>query len=522
MFRKLHLLFHTVRYLKPIQVYYQLLYKFKAPLLRYIRYNKYQDTRPVKFTGNYTDLVMYEGKLSAPLHFSFLNLHKDFDERVDWNFMAHGKLWNYNLQYFDYLHDPSVSHALKQQLLDDFSGKLLAHSIKPEPYPVSLRLINWLLYYSETGYSSAPFIKAIQYQSDYLQCNLEYHILANHLMENLVALSIASIAFQDDRLLASVSLKLKKELQEQILPDGGHYEGSPMYHSIILSKLLMLYGICQETNRNELLPVLHTTIGKMIGWLQTFSFRNGTYAHFNDSAEKIAVAPATLYTYAKAYSVTTTEVGLQESGYRKFTNGSYEVIVDVAPIQPIYQPGHAHADMLHFCVQYKDELVLADTSTSTYNAGTTRNFERSTSAHNTVVINEADQSDTWSAFRVGRRARVEVLKEGNDHLVGQCTMPDNVVHKRTFLFEANGIVIEDEVNANTTASALFHFDHTQHGITLKSNKMVGNENIVITFDSPDDIFVLKYQQAIEFNRTKVATVVKVDFTSVLKTKIHFY
>ena len=36
---------------------------------------------------------------------------------------------------------------------------------------------------------------------------------------------------------------LKKELSEQILPDGGHYELSPMYHSIILEDILDLHNI---------------------------------------------------------------------------------------------------------------------------------------------------------------------------------------------------------------------------------------------------------------------------------------
>jgi len=35
-------------------------------------------------------------------------------------------------------------------------------------------------------------------------------------------------------------LKVRRELEEQILPDGGHFERSPMYHAMVLEDLLDL------------------------------------------------------------------------------------------------------------------------------------------------------------------------------------------------------------------------------------------------------------------------------------------
>ncbi|MFZ8458455.1 hypothetical protein ACO1MZ_14390, partial [Staphylococcus aureus] len=71
-----------------------------------------------------------------------------FENTIDWNFQGYGKLWNYNLQYFSYLLDEDVSVDERLRLLRDFSHQLLASTVPPEPYPVSLRVVNTLLFHS--------------------------------------------------------------------------------------------------------------------------------------------------------------------------------------------------------------------------------------------------------------------------------------------------------------------------------------------------------------------------------------
>ena len=40
--------------------------------------------------------------------FEFLNLKKEFSE-IDWNYSNNGKLWTYNLNYFDFLNQENIS-----------------------------------------------------------------------------------------------------------------------------------------------------------------------------------------------------------------------------------------------------------------------------------------------------------------------------------------------------------------------------------------------------------------------------
>ena len=72
----------------------------------------------------------------------------------------------------------------------------------------------------------------------FLRGRLEFHLLANHLLENAFALYIGGLITNEDVFIKEGKKLLVRELKEQVLEDGMHYERSPMYHLIILERLL--------------------------------------------------------------------------------------------------------------------------------------------------------------------------------------------------------------------------------------------------------------------------------------------
>ena len=52
--------------------------------------------------------------------FIFLNLEKDFADKIDWNYSEYGKLWTYNLNYFEYLSQKEISKEKGIKLINDF------------------------------------------------------------------------------------------------------------------------------------------------------------------------------------------------------------------------------------------------------------------------------------------------------------------------------------------------------------------------------------------------------------------
>ena len=113
--------------------------------------------------------------------------------------------------------------------------------------------------------------------------------MGNHYLENAFSLFIASYSLDDKNLHQKSLSILKSEVLEQILLDGAHFECTPMYHSILLSKFLL----CLDTVRNNLnlksddLFFEQTSI-RMLSWLKSYSFKNGSFALMNDAALGIA------------------------------------------------------------------------------------------------------------------------------------------------------------------------------------------------------------------------------------------
>jgi len=451
MIRKLLRLFHTLRYIKGIQLRYQLWYRFKNRFISIHWYKKYLQHSLLKVDLQVVSILQSKQKEYLGNHsFDFIGLQQSFGDNIVWNYQGHGKLWNYNLQYFSYLLDESISSEERFRLLRDFSHQLLSSTIQPEPYPVSLRVVNILLFHSRHTITDPVILEALYKQIDYLSNNLEYHLLANHLLENALSLFIASIYLTDQSLYKKSYLLLTAQLDEQILEDGGHYECSAMYQSILLSKLLLCVEAARKAQKSEhfTLTILEEKAAKMLGWINAYSFPDGSWALMNDAAEQIAPTTQSLNEAAAILNIQPSIIVLSSSGYRKMSGKGWELMIKTGPVQPSYQPGHVHADISSYCLWYKGRQVIVDPGISTYTISTRRNIERGTPIHNTLSINGLNQSDMWGGFRVGKRAQVSNT-EDSENRIGITTRPffnRSCLHQRTFIkLNDQSFMIEDRI-----------------------------------------------------------------------------
>lgn len=207
-----------------------------------------------------------------------------------------------------------------------------------------------------------------------------------------------------------------QELEEQFLPDGGHFELSPMYHSIILEDLLDLINLCRFNGRDSdkaALPALTEKAGRALAWLEAVTDEAGRIPLLNDSAHGVATGFADLAEYARALDIKTCHALPEDrigswrvrnaSGYRLLDGGPFRLIFDTAPLGPDYLLGHAHCDMLQILLDCDGQNIITDTGVYEYQEGERRSRSRRTCAHNTVVIDELEQAEIWKSFRVGRR-----------------------------------------------------------------------------------------------------------------------
>jgi len=207
----------------------------------------------------------------------------------------------------------------------------------------------------------------------------------------------------------------------------------------------------------ELLSFLISKAEIMLEWLKNMSYKNGETPLFNDTANGIAPSFAQLIEYSKRLNIKTKELKLKESGYRKVSTPSYECMVDIGHIGAEYIAGHAHSDTFNFELRFDDREFIVDTGLGTYEISPQRDTQRSTHAHNTVEINNINQSDVWGGFRVANRARVIKLKEGRDFIEATHNGYKPILHTRRWNFSENAVTIEDRINTEAQVKAILHF-----------------------------------------------------------------
>lgn len=360
----------------------------------------------------------------AVAEFRFLNQSASADPaEVDWRASDKARLWRYNLHYFDYLMWEILPAAWKDTYIEDWiRANPPGTPTAWEPYTVSLRVVNWIKYFAlRPGEVPGHWQHSLINQAHWLTHNLEHHILANHFLKNAKALLLSGLWFagaNGKRFLHLGEHYFIRELREQILPDGGHFERSPMYHSIVVEDCLdVLNFVAAEPGRlhPHSRQVITQASQSGLEFLDDITAVDGQIPLFNDAAFGIAPAPAALFDYGAAVCgycqpppVPVGEVRLvvrAHSGYFGYRTLSDSMLIDCGPLGPDYQPGHAHCDMLSFELCLDGQRVIVDPGVHGYDDDATRAYLRSTAAHNTVVLNAAEQSEVWGTFRVGHRAR---------------------------------------------------------------------------------------------------------------------
>jgi hypothetical protein len=523
--RKLKLIINTIVYLKLIQIYYRLYYLLRNRFFG----NDIKKPNSINFNpiawGN--ELSYKNNYFEQDNSFTFLNISHSFSDKIDWNYNKDGKLWTYNLNYFDFLNQKEMISETGVGLILDYIKNDSILKDGKEPYPISLRGMNWIKFLAENKISNTQIDKTLNNHFRILFTNLEYHLLGNHLLENAFSLLFGAYYFQDEKLYLKSKKLLISELNEQILNDGGHFELSPMYHQIIFSRLLdciHLIKLNKSWKKNDLLLFLEVKAGLMNSWLKKITYKNGEIPMVNDATFNIAPKSEKLFSYAKKLGIPKIDMQLSESGYRKINLNNYELLLDIGNVGPAYQPGHAHSDTFNFELIKDGNPIFVDTGISTYEKNAIRQNERATCSHNTVQIDNIEQTQVWGGFRVANRAKVNKIKESENHIeaVHDGYENEGFLHKRTFQWQENKITLKDEIDKSTNnkSKAFFHLHSSIKKPLLKENKIILHDlEILIEFKGFNNIVIADYQLSEGFNKTKSAYKIIVTFDQKLTTTI---
>jgi len=516
--------FHTLRYLKWDQIRYQLWYRLRDrffpgeyPLLENneLSFQKVKmDRFPSKGSQYFSDTNTFQ----------FLNIDHVFNDEIDWNLDEYGKLWTYHLNYFDFLMQDQLSKEDGVGLINNFLKGIESKKDGLEPYPISLRIINWVKFFSRYQHFDHKQLSHLKAHTSMLLNKLEYHLLANHLLENAFALVFGAVVFPDDIKLNSIAAELmKRELEEQILDDGAHFELSPMYHCILLERALDAYNLLKnnEHRLEGIEEILYKKIQLMLNWLVSVKFQNGEIPYVNDSVKGQALEPNKIIEYAKLLGFEGMIIDLSSSRYRKKEFDGFELFMDLGNIQPEYQPGHAHADALSFVLHYKGKPIIVDRGISTYEKNEERQCQRSTSSHNTITINKDNQSDVWGGFRVGKRSETFIESESTNEYVAQNNgyKKYGVIHSRSWQFSKDKLVLLDLTGSGSdsvSAVSHLHFHPDVKIEKIKQGFILNDELHLKIRQSEEFVQSIDYKYCEGFNKQVVAKKIKVRFVKELQ------
>jgi uncharacterized heparinase superfamily protein len=461
---KLFLLLRTIRHLKPIQIAARIWLHLHRPRIS-------TDLAP--------PLRAHPGRWGAPIpkaacmlsatQFRFLNETHECCAAADWNHPDYPKLWLYNLHYFDFINANGVTEGDGNALIN----RWISENPPPlgngwEPYTLSPRIVNWIKWHLAGHALSPAQIDSLAQQIRFLRGRLEYHLLGNHLLANAKALIFGGMFFaglEADAWLQRGIALYDVQHKEQMLPDGGHFERSPMYHAIILEDLLdvlNLFGTTEAALAKTLHAALRGAAVRMLRWLATLSHPDGEIAFFNDAALGIAPNVEQLKAYAERLGIGFLDdekiklAHLEDSGFFRIQRGTMTLLADVGSVGPLYQPGHAHAGTLSFELSVGQQRLFVNSGTSCYGTSEERIRQRKTSAHNTLCVDGLDSSEVWGGHRVARRAHVlEAKMDAKQKSVVFSACHDGFSrfrtfdnHCRTWTVKDQQLMIEDILEGN--------------------------------------------------------------------------
>jgi uncharacterized heparinase superfamily protein len=464
--------------------------------------------------------------------FRFLAREREWSGEPDWNDASAPQLWRYHLHYFDYILDLAILAASGDRATAWSAFRRLATSwirhnerLRGDgwhPYTVSRRIVNFCHAISvfapelATDPSFASHLARSTYgQLRYLFANIEHDVRGNHIIENARALIHGGIAFEGEEpkqwLRRGMKL-LETEVDEQLEPDGGHFERTPAYHVVVLRDLL---EIAVFLRRNRSVPSwLDDAIARMLDFLASITMPDGELPLIKDTtldglppydllaagalhldnwrwkqSDDRGIYPWCLFGdqgWSRLDEMPTNNVQAmarycESSGFAILRDERRFVVIDVGRPCPDYLPAHAHADLLSFELAIDGARIIVDSGVYEYDAGPWRDFFRSTRAHNTVEIGGVNQSEVWSSFRVAHRAlprnvhwdcsESHVLIQAEHDGYRRLSVP--VTHRRTFVTAGSEIllVIDEMFGEGTTHCRSFLHAHPVLDIVPESDSL---------------------------------------------------
>lgn len=289
-----------------------------------------------------------------------------------------------------------------------------------------------------------------------------------------IALAMASVSMPvRPAVLRRAGRLLDREIERQILPDGGHVSRNPR---MMLELLLHLLPLRQTyVNLGHDLPArLIAGIDRIYPALRFFRHQDGNLALFNGATSTLANELVSVLRYDETGGQPFR--ALPHMNYQRMAAEGTLVIVDTGVPLSLELSRTAHAGCLSFEMSSGRNRFIVNAGAPRFANRSTRQLARATAAHTTVVVNETSSARLSASRLLGpvmtsgvSRVIVERQDEadGTDRLVARhdgYLEPFGLMHQRclrlapdgTRIYGEDRLIAERATASENAAVARFH------------------------------------------------------------------
>lgn len=265
-----------------------------------------------------------------------------------------------------------------------------------QPEIVGRRVISWLsnsVLVLDTGEPQAyeAFLRALTAQLRYLSASYRDTQDGVPRLVTLMALIYAGLCIAEQQAVVDRYVRpFCKELDRQILPDGGHISRNP---EALVELLLDLLPLRQCFVARDRAPPKELTdaIDRIMPMLRFFRTGDGTLARFNGSGPTPTDALATVLAYDDVEGTPVRSAA--NSGYVRLDCGSTLFVCDMGPAPASSLSTNAHAGFLSFEMSSGNCPMIVNCGSPSADHDEWRPFARSTVAHSTLTFEDASQAE---------------------------------------------------------------------------------------------------------------------------------
>ena len=365
-----------------------------------------------------------------------------------------------------------LSREQAKVLVNDFIAlKRSLPGLAWQPEIVGRRVISWLsnsVLVLDTGEPQAyeTFLRALSSQLRYLSASYRDAPDGVPRLVSLMALVYAGLCIAEQQAVVErYTRPLCKELERQILPDGGHISRNPEALVELLLDLLPLKQ-CFVARDRPPPKELTDSIERIMPMLRFFRTCDGTLTRFNGAGPTPTDALATALAYDDVKGAPVRYAA--NSAYARLECGSTLFICDIGPTPAASLSITAHAGFLSFEMSSGNAPMIVNCGTPSVDHDEWRPFSRSTPAHSTLTFEDVSSGEFGTSGTNGALPTVDAPLLGPAN--AQATLSDQVentdnirikgshdgylerfgvTHARQMLIAPNGLLIsaEDKLSA---------------------------------------------------------------------------